>query len=257
MDEFHHRHHGEVDRACRSPAPHGRRPSPARCFGRRPPAPRRSRSSVRRPSPRRRCVLPHLRGDEDRRFRPVAFHRDPKGPAGAPRADLRRELLPGCHRYVVDPEHHVPFQEPRAGGRAVGRDVADARGQGRHASEEDDPENEDGEDEVSHRSGRHDRHLHPDRFLLEGARQLFGRDLIPFALPDELHVAAEGNRGEDVFGFTPPEAGQLRSEPERELGDSDTEFPGHDEVAEFVHENEDAEDDDEREEIDHDGRCLL
>ncbi len=75
--------------------------------------------------------------------------------------------------------------------------------------------------------------------------------------PTSLTYPPSGHRGDQVLRFAPLDAEQLRTEPEGELGDPHPEFPGHDEVAELVDEDENPEDDDEREEIDHDEEGLL
>ena len=62
----------------------------------------------------------------------------------------------------------------------------------------------------------------------------------------DLYVTAEGNPRDAVFGFAPREPDHLRWIPQRESFDPNSSAFGHQEVAKFVDENENAEGDDER-----------
>src|SRR5262249_52919141 len=74
-------------------------------------------------------------------------------------------------------------------------------------------------------------------------------------LADHLHVAAHRNRRQAVLGLLAPPARQYRTKADREALDADTGPAGHQEVAELVDEDQDADDDNEREDGGHGERA--
>src|SRR5262249_57410230 len=70
-----------------------------------------------------------------------------------------------------------------------------------------------------------------------------------FLLPHHLHVAAQRNHGEAVFGFLAPPAQEHGTDADGEALDAHADPAGDEEMAELVDEDENADDDDER----HDG----
>jgi hypothetical protein len=95
------------------------------------------------------------------------------------------------------------------------------------------------EQEVHHRA--HDEHLEPlpPRFREE----LVGLPghLVVCRLAGHLHVTAERQRADAVFGVAPAEADDRRVESELEFEDADADAFGREKVAELVHEHENAE----------------
>ena len=116
-----------------------------------------------------------------------------------------------------------------------------------------DGQHDDREREVHRRS--HDQNLEP---LPLGLRQelvgLAGA-LVLGVLAGHLHVAAERDGAEAVFGVAAPDLQQLRTEAEREGQHAHAVPAGHQEMAELVHEHEHAEDERKREKRGH-ARCL-
>ena len=98
---------------------------------------------------------------------------------------------------------------------------------------------DDREDEVHQRS--HDENLEP---LPLGLRQEFvvaARARIVGVLAGHLHVAAERDRADHIFGIAARETDKTRPEPERELQHPHADTARHDEMAQLVDENEDTE----------------
>ena len=65
-------------------------------------------------------------------------------------------------------------------------------------------------------------------------------------LAGHLHVAAERDRADHVFGVAAREADEARPEAERKFQHPDAHAAGHDEMAQLVDENQDAEDEEKR-----------
>jgi hypothetical protein len=101
-----------------------------------------------------------------------------------------------------------------------------------------------------HRGPReNDRDAFVDRQRFERALSILGQHEIALRLLEHLHVAAERNQTDAVLGLTPSELQDLRTEAEAESDDLDPEGLGHRKVAELVHEDERADQNDEVEEV--------
>jgi hypothetical protein len=87
----------------------------------------------------------------------------------------------------------------------TGLDLADHRAQTLDAGDEQQPVGEHREHQVEGRPGRDDRSAHRKPLAVEGAWQVRHGHLA-LALVDELDVATEGNRGDDVLGLVDPGA---------------------------------------------------
>ena len=74
--------------------------------------------------------------------------------------------------------------------------------------------------------------------LLEAAASVFWRELLGGVFPRHLHVPAQGNHCHLVFGLTPLKAHQPGTKADAELEDLDPEELGHQEVAQFMDEDQ-------------------
>ncbi len=79
----------------------------------------------------------------------------------------------------------------------------------------------------------------------EGASAVLGSLDIGFLLAEELDVAAQGHRGDEVFGFADVAPDELGAEAEGELEDLDADPARGQEVTELVEGDQDAEHDQE------------
>ena len=70
--------------------------------------------------------------------------------------------------------------------------------------------------------------------------------MVVIIFPEELHIAAEGNRGYEVLRLAELLAHYFVSEAQGELEHFDAEVLGHKEMTQFVEKNEDPQDNDER-----------
>ncbi len=128
-----------------------------------------------------------------------------------------------------------PGTQSGVGRRVVRLHGADLGQQHRHADHEDEPEDQDGEEDVGERAGHDDDHPRPDRLVLErqgrvrrrrgGRRRVraFGGHRLLLVLADHLDETAEREGGEDVLGPAAHEAPDARSETDREFDDADAE----------------------------------
>ena len=130
-------------------------------------------------------------------------------------------------RLAVDADDHVARLEAGARGRPAGHQLVDPRRGHLHAHKrERQRENDDGQDEVRYRAGRHDGRPRRQRLGLEGAGALVRRHALERRLGgnagavlvvEELDVAAERDPGEAPAGAVPVvEAEDLPAEADRE-----------------------------------------
>ena len=96
------------------------------------------------------------------------------------------------------------------------------------------------QDDVHHRPGNQDAKAVP----LGPGDELIGGPGVRFVrvLARHLHVAADGQQRDRVFGLAALELEELRPHPDAERDDPDAQHPRHDEVAQFVDENQDTKD---------------
>ena len=100
------------------------------------------------------------------------------------------------------------------------------------------------ENQVEGRAGRGDRHALADRLAVVCLVEFLGRDLA-FALVEHLDVAAERNRGDGELGAVAVATHPQRlAEADRKAQHLDPAQPGHDEMAELVEGDQQAEGDD-------------
>src|SRR5262249_40958504 len=113
-------------------------------------------------------------------------------------------------------------------------------------------ENHDRQNEIGDWTGGDDRRTRSDSLVVEAARLLFlgharerlGRRRRGFGVvAEEFHITAERNRRDPPAGSMPViEAGEFRTEPEREGQNLHTRPAGDQKMAELVEENDDGED---------------
>src|SRR5438094_830881 len=104
-------------------------------------------------------------------------------------------------------------------------------------------EDEVGQQEIEDRTGRDDGRALEERRVGERPLLVLLAHLVAEVLAQHLDVAAERDRGDDVFGLADLPAGQFRPEADGELQDLDPAASGDPEVAEFVEGDEGAEGD--------------
>ena len=151
-------------------------------------------------------------------------------------------LGPGRDRAAVDVDDAVAGLESGGGGHAG----AAAEG-GRvvlAADHEHRPQQGDAQQQVGGRSGGHDRDALPHALVVEGHGALAGRHF-DLALVEHLHVATQGNGGDDEFGAVAVAAAPQRAaEADREAQHLHPAAPGDPVMAEFVEGHQHAEADD-------------
>ena len=108
---------------------------------------------------------------------------------------------------------------------------------------------DDCEQDVHH--GTHDEHLEPLPFRLRQELVWRAAARIVHALAGHLHVAAEGNRADGVFGVAALGGDQLRAEAERKGKHADADAPGRDKMSELVYKNEHPEHEQKRQDCRH------
>src|SRR5690606_2840881 len=134
------------------------------------------------------------------------------------------------------------------GGDRVRRDFADERLQGGDARDEQYPIHEHCEHQVESGSGEQYGDALPHRLAIERTRCLAGGN-VAFALVQQLHVAAEGQRRNPVFDpvLATRSTPNRLTETDREAQHAHAEPPCHPEMPEFVYRDQNADRDDEGE----------
>jgi hypothetical protein len=163
--------------------------------------------------------------------------------------DGHRELFPRPHRPTRHPGDHVARLHAAALGRRSRGYRTDLRRllQEREfpvALHQHDPHQHDRQQDVHH--GAHDEHLEalPLRLRKELVRLAGPRVIRRFA--GHLDVAAERYRADAILGVPPAEPHQLGPEAQGERDHTDADPTGHQEVAQFVHEDQHAQHEDKR-----------
>jgi len=198
----------------------------------------------------------HLRLDAQVLLRPVPLDPHDEFPALAVR-DRLRQLAPPDHAPAVDGDDGVPGPDP---GCLRGRprlDTADLRGEARHAHHVQDGEGQDGEQEIEQGAGDHDRDLLQHVLLDKRAPLVRGQHIVGVRLAQQLDVAPQRHERDHVLRFAhlfPDEPG---AEPQRELEHAHPEGLGQQEMPQFVDEDEDPQQYDDRYDVDTHGNVTL
>ncbi|MNF68984.1 hypothetical protein D3C84_508560 [compost metagenome] len=147
---------------------------------------------------------------------------------------LQVDLVPAGDGLAIHRNDFLAGLEPRPGGDAIRRHGADDRAHLLAAEHGQHPEEQQREQEVGDRPGRHYGDALADRLAVEGLPEQFGGHL-GLALVEHLHVAAERNGGHDELGaLAVIPAEQRRAEAHGETQDLDPAAPRDPEMAELV-----------------------
>ncbi|MNZ28987.1 hypothetical protein D3C78_462310 [compost metagenome] len=147
---------------------------------------------------------------------------------------LQVDLAPAGDGPAIHRQHFRPGDHAGLLGQAARRDAADDRPHLLTAEHGENPEEQQGQQEIGDRPGRHYGEALLDTLAVE---RLFEqrRRYVALALVEHLHVAAQGNGRDDEFGaVTVMPAQQRRAEAHREAQHLDPAAACHPEVAELV-----------------------
>ena len=159
-----------------------------------------------------------------------------------------RELRERADVFAVDGEHAITLEELALG--RVPRDDHTDRWRDEEAVRGENGEIEQhGEDEVHHWAGDDDEDTFPDRLGFERSPAVLRQHRFAPRLFEHRDEPTERKYADAVLGFLAAEPDDLRAETDAEREHLDAEELGHGEMAELVHEDEHADEDDEVEEI--------
>ena len=142
-----------------------------------------------------------------------------------------------------------PSMNAGSGGRRVRRDVPDdgrlgLKGGNLGAVHQHAGGDHHGEDQVHQRS--HDEDLEPLPLALRQEFVVAARARVVGIFAGHLHVAAERDRADYIFGIAARETDEARPEAKRKFEHPDADTARHDEMAQLVDEDQDAEDEEKR-----------
>ena len=180
---------------------------------------------------------------------PVQLQRD--FPSVALGDDLG-QIAPAAHALAVDGQDVVPCPYARHLRGGARLDAADVRREARNPHHENDGKCKDGEEEIKQRPRHDNGNLLQDVLLDERALLILREHVIGIRLPEQLDIAPQGHEGNHVLGFADFPADQLRAKPQGELEDPDAQVLGQEEVTQLVNENQNAQQNDYRNDVDTD-----
>ena len=159
------------------------------------------------------------------------------------RTDKQYLRMRPCRRVLaIDAEH--AFAGGESGLRSDAFGAADNRQIVRLADHEHRPQQDEAEQEIEHRAGDHDRHPLQHRLAVEGLVQI-ALGHFELALVEHLHVAAERNCGNRVFGAIAAQTRPQRLAEAHRKADHVHAKPARDpEMAELMEGDQDADADD-------------
>src|SRR5207248_2762161 len=162
-------------------------------------------------------------------------------------ADLLLQSAPAFDWLAVDADDPVAGTQSRLRRRRLRLDVPHLRGEVLVRRREDDEVQGDREREVRRRPREGDHALLPGRLLEEAPPPILGRHLLVRVVSGELHVSAEREERDAIFGLSGGESEEPGPESDGKADGLDPDGLADQQVPQLVEEHDDADDQRERE----------